>query len=318
MSFTWPIVLVALVLVPLLIWWYRAEQRRRSRAAAAFVTQTLRPSVAPRGPRWRRHAPMAVFLLALAALIAAAARPQRSVAVPVSDGAVMLVNDVSSSMAATDVKPSRLVAAERAAAVFIDQVPSSIRVGLLVFNEKPRLLQTPVKDHSLARDALAQLQARGHTAVGDALNASLRSVLGLRAPNGKRVPSAIVLLSDGNSTSGADPVAVARQAAGAHVPVYTVALGTQNGTIKVRHGSRIVSVPVPLEAGELAQIAQASKGKAFTAADAGGLRTVYAHLATQLGHKTVKDEITATFAGAGLVLLLIGGALSLRWFGRLI
>lgn len=318
MSFTWPIVLVALVLVPLLIWWYRAEQRRRLRAAAAFVTKPLRPSVAPRGPRWRRHAPMLAFLLALAVLIAAAARPQRSVAVPVSDGAVMLVNDISSSMAAADVAPSRLGAAERAAKLFLRRVPSSVRVGLLVFNQKPRLLQTPVKDHSLAAAALAQLQTGGHTAVGDAITASLRSLQSLRAPNGKHIPGAIVLLSDGNSTTGANPVTVARQAGAAHVPIYTVALGTQHGTIKVRHGSRTVNVPVPLEPGELTQIAQVSKGKVFTAADASGLRTVYAHLATQLGHKTSKQEITASFAGAGLVLLLIGGALSLRWFGRLI
>jgi len=317
-SFAWPAALVALVALPMLIWWYRAEQRRRRRATAAFVTEPLRPSVAPRGPRWRRHAPMVACVLALAVLIAAAARPQRSVAVPVSDGAVMLVNDISSSMASSDVAPSRLRAAERAATVFLDKVPSSIRVGLLVFNEKPRLLQTPVKDHSLARDALTQLQAGGHTAVGDAVNASVRVLSGLRAAGGKRIPGAVVLLSDGNSTTGASPQAAARQAAALHIPIYTVALGTQHGTIKVRHGARTVTVPVPLEAGELGQVASLSQGRAFTAADAGGLSAVYGHLATKLGHKTVKDEITASFAGAGLVLLLIGSALSLRWFGRLI
>lgn len=314
MSFAWPLALLALVLVPLLVWWYRAEQRRRARAAAAFVTEPLKPSVAPRGPRWRRHLPMTAFLLALAVLIAAAARPQRSKAVPTTDGAVMLVNDVSSSMAAKDIAPSRLGAAERAASVFLRQVPSSIRVGLLVFNQKPRLLQTPVKDHSLAASALTELRADGHTAVGDAINASVRVLQQLRASGGKRPPGAIVLLSDGNSTTGANPLTAARQAAALHIPIYTVALGTKHGTIKVRNRA----VPVPLEAGELAQIASLSKGRAFTAADAGGLRTVYAHLAAKLGHKTVKDEITASFAGVGLVLLLVGSALSLRWFGRLI
>jgi len=318
-TFTWPAVLAALLVVPPIIWWYRAEQRRRTRAAAAFVTEPLKPSVAPSGPRWRRHAPMLAFLLALAVLIAAAARPQRSIAVPVSDGAVMLVNDVSSSMASDDVRPSRLGAAEHAATVFLNKVPSSIRVGLLVFNQKPRLLQTPVKDHSLARDALTQLQKpQGHTAVGDAINASLRVLGSLMGPGGKRLPGAIVLLSDGNSTTGADPLQTARLAAAQHIPIYTIALGTVHGTINVRHGARIVSVPVPLEAGELGQIATLSKGRTFTAADSGQLSTVYAHLATKLGHKTVKDEITASFAGAGLVLLLIGGALSLRWFGRFI
>jgi Ca-activated chloride channel homolog len=317
-SFAWPLALLALLVVPVLVWWYRAEQRRRARAATAFVTAPLKPSVAPSGPRWRRHAPMIVFGLAIAVLIAAAARPQRSVAVPISDSAVMLVTDVSSSMAATDVSPSRLGAAERAAQVFLGRVPSSVRVGLIVFNQTPQLLQTPVTDHSLARSALTQLRAYGHTAVGDAINAAARVLSGLRSPGGKRPPSAIVLLSDGTSTNGVDPLAAARQAGAQHIPVYTVAVGTQHGTIAVRHGARTVTVPVPLSAGELAQIAGLSKGRAFTAGDASGLSAVYSHLAAQLGHKHVKQEITASFAGVALALLLVGSVLSLRWFGRLI
>lgn len=318
MSFAWPLALIGMLAVPLLIRWYLGQQRRRVRAATAFVTAPLRPSVAPAGPGWRRHAPMIAFLTAVAALIFAAARPQRSVAVPVTDGAVMLVDDVSSSMAATDVKPSRLGAAGHSAEVFLAHTPSSTRVGLLVFNQTPQLLQSPTTDHASVSGAFAGLHANGHTAIGDALSAALRELTRLRGANGKRPPSAIVLLSDGTSTNGADPIAVARKAGADGIPVYTVAVGTQHGTIRVRRGTHTVTVPVPLSAGELAQIASVSKGRAFTAANASGLSTVYARLAAQLGHKHVKHEMTASVAGAGLVLLLIGSTLSLGWFGRLV
>jgi Ca-activated chloride channel homolog len=318
MSFAAPLVLLGLLVVPLLIRWYAAEQRRRLRAASAFVTAPLRESVVPRGPRWRRHVPMLVFLLAVVALIAAAARPQQSKAVPVKDGAVMLVDDISSSMAARDVSPSRLGAAQHAADEFLSSVPSEIRVGLMVFNERPRLLQSPTTDRSLTRSALTQLQASGHTAVGDAINAALHALTQLRSASGKHVPGAIVVLSDGTSTTGASPLGAARASAAAGVPVYTVAVGTSRGTISVRHGARTITVPAPLSGGELAQIAALGKGRAFTAADAGQLSSVYAHLAKSLGHKKVNEEVTAGFAGAGLVLLLVGSAVSLRWFGRLI
>jgi len=318
MSFAAPLVLLALLAIPLVLRWYLGQQRLRGRAAAAFVAEPLIASVAPASPGWRRHAPMLAFVLALAVLIVAAARPQRSVAVPVTDGAVMLVDDISSSMAATDVAPSRLAAAERAAGKFLPSVPAAIRVGVIEFNEKPILLQSPTTDHSLARSALGHLHAGGHTAIGDAINRATGVLTSLRTPSGKRPPGAIVLLSDGTSTTGADPLAAARQAASQHIPIYTVALGTQRGTISVRHGAKTVTVPVPLSAQELGQIASLSGGREFTVADAGGLSTVYAHLAAQLGHKQVKREISASFAGGGLVLLLLGSALSLRWFGRLV
>ncbi len=318
MSFAAPLVLIALVGIPLLLGWYAGLQRRRVKGAEAFVTKPLTPSVAPERPRWRRHAPMVVFALALIALIAAAARPQRSVAVPATDGAVMLANDVSSSMASTDVPPSRLVAATRAAQRFTRSVPRAVRVGLLQFNQKPAVLQTPSTDHSPTIQALSQLRPGGHTAIGDAINSAVSVLSRLRSPGGKRIPGAIVLLSDGSSTNGADPLQAARQAARAHIPVYTVALGTAHGTITVRHGSRRTSVPVPLAPSELQQIGRLSGGQAFTAQGVSGLGAVYAHLATRIGHKQVKQQITASFAGAGLVLVLLGAGLSLRWFGRLI
>jgi Ca-activated chloride channel family protein len=318
MSFATPLVLLGLLAIPVLVYLYLVAQRRRAAVARAFVTKPLAPSVAPHRPRWRRHVPMIAIAVALAILVVAAARPQRSSAVPVTDGAVMLVNDVSSSMASTDVTPSRLVAAERAASRFLTAVPAHVRVGLLEFNEKPIMLQSPTTDHALTQSALKQLRAGGHTAIGDAINTAVRSLLSLRGQNGKRPPAAIVLLSDGTSTNGADPIAAAKQAAAQHIPVYTVALGTSHGTITVTHGTRTETVPVPLDPQELEQIASVSGARSFTAGDTNQLKAVYVHLAAQLGHKQVKHEITASFAGGGLVLLLVGSVLSLFWFGRLV
>lgn len=314
MSFAAPLVLLGLVAIPLLVGWYGRLHRRRVQVADAFVAAPLRASVAPQGPRWRRHVPMLAFVLAIAILIVAAARPQRSVAVPVTDGAVMLVDDVSSSMASTDVAPSRLGASERAAQRFLSDVPSTLRVGLMTFSASPLVLQSPTTNHTTVSSALSSLRAGGHTAIGDAINRAVQVLTSLRGPNGKRVPSAIVLLSDGTSTQGADPLTAARQAGAQHIPVYTIALGTQRGTIKV--GRR--SVPVPLSGQQLAQIASLSGGRSYTIGDAGKLTAVYSHLAAQFGHKSVRHEVTASFAAVGLGLVLIGGVLSIGWFGRLV
>jgi Ca-activated chloride channel family protein len=317
-SFASPLILIALVAIPLLVRWYTSQQRRRAQVAQAFVAPALTPSVAPRRPGWRRHVPMLAFAVAVAALIVAAARPQRSVAVPITNGAVMLANDVSSSMLSTDVSPTRLEAAKRADKRFLASSPSSVEIGLLEFARTPIVLQSPSTDHSLAQAALAQFRVRGGTAIGDAIVTSLHVLATLPTKGGKRPPGAIVLLSDGTSNVGSDPLAAARAAAAQHVPVYTIALGTPNGTIAVRRGSQTVMAPDPPDPRELAQIASISGGRSFTVADSAALRTVYSHLAAQLGRKQVKHELTASLAGGGLVLLLIGSGLSLHWFGRLV
>jgi Ca-activated chloride channel homolog len=318
MSFAAPLVLVALLVLPVLINLYLVYQRARRNAASAFVTPALADSVAPTRPGWRRHVPMALFALALAVLIVAAARPQKSVAVPVNNAAAVLANDVSSSMAATDVAPDRLRAAERAGTRFLGSVPSTARVGLLQFNERATVLQSPTTDRDLVRSALSQLRAGGHTAIGDGIQTALHMLSSLPKQNGKAPPGAIVLLSDGTSTNGADPLAAARRARAQHVPIYTVVLGTDNGTIKVRRNGHVVNERVPPSPQQLAAVARLSGGQAFTVADSDRLNQVYAHLGAQLSHKHVKHEITASFAGGGLVLLLLGSALSLGWFGRLV
>jgi Ca-activated chloride channel family protein len=318
MSFLDPLILVSLAAIPLLLIWYVRQQRRRQEAASAFVTPALTASVAPRRPRWRRHIPMLAFAVALTVLIAAAARPQRTVAVTVGSASIMLANDTSGSMAATDVTPTRLAAEQRATNRFLASVPSTVRVGLLEFNSTVALLQSPTDDRALVRSAVAQLRVTGGTAIGDAIRRSLSTLAKLPKVNGKQPPAAIVLISDGASDVGSDPLTAAQQAASQHIPVYTVVLGTAHGTVTVKRGTRSVAVPVPPDPQQLAEIARISHGQAFTATDAQGLNAVYEHLGAQLSHKKVKHEMTASFAGGGLLLLLLGSVISLTWFGRLV
>jgi Ca-activated chloride channel family protein len=262
---------------------------------------------------------MLAFVLAVAVLIVAAARPQRSVAKATTSGAVMLADDISSSMQATDVAPSRLRAAQRAAKRFLSEVPSAVQVGLLEFTWSPTVLQSPTSDHALTEAALAQVpRTSGGTAVGEAILTGARALRSLPRIGGKLPPGAIVLISDGASNVGVSPLTVARQAAAWHIPIYTVSVGTPRGTIQVKRGSQTVTAPVPVDRGQLAEIARLSGGRSFTATDAAGVSAAYEHLAARLGTKRVKEEITASFAGLGLVLLLLGSVLTLRWFGRLV
>lgn len=319
MSFHSPWVLIALAAIPALVAWYLLEQRGRRRAAAAFVTSPLMPSVAPRRPRWRRHVPMLAFLLAIALLILAAARPQRSVAVPVGNATIVLATDVSSSMAATDVSPSRLGAALSAAKTFVRHVPGTVKIGALEFARHVTVLQTPTADHASVIDALnTKVRTSGGTAIGDALKTAQTLITTLPAVNGKKPPGAILLLSDGYSNVGSDPLAVARQAKAAHIPIYTVELGTTHGTIVGRLNGKTTTIPVPISPAQLRQIASISGGESFTVTDAGQLKQIYTKLGNRLSHRQAKHEITEGFAGGGLALLLIGGVLSLLWFGRLI
>ena len=320
MSFSSPVVLVGLVAVPVLVVWYIGQQRRRRGVAAAFASPLMTESVTPRRPGWRRHAPMLVFAIAIALLIAAAARPQRTVAVPVNSAAIMLANDISSSMSATDVKPSRLGAAQKAASKFVSEVPGGAQVGLVQFARRPVLVQSPTTNHALALGAIAGLRpGGGGTAIGEAIDMAVHTLTTLPRKGGRRPPGAIVLLSDGSSNVGPGPLDAARRAKADHIPIFTISLGTANGTIPIKkRNGQTVNAPVPVSSQELADIAQASGGKAYTAANSAKASAIYQHLAVQLGHKKVQREMTADVAGGGLVLLLVGGALTLMWFGRIV
>jgi len=191
-------------------------------------------------------------------------------------------------------------------------VPAKVRVGGVVFDHRTQAIQDPTTDRAALRDALRDaMKPSGGTATGDALAAALAMLEAQRGAGAKRPPGAIVLLSDGESTSGRDPVAAAEEARRAGVPVYTVALGTPQGTLP--DGQR-----VPPDTASLRAIAERSGGEAFTAQDADGLTAVYERLGSQVAMRQEPREITAAFAGGAIVLLLAGGGLSLRWFRRLI
>jgi len=320
-SFAAPFVLVALVAIPVLIVLYGGVQRDRRRAASAFAAPALSASVLPRRPGWRRHAPMLVVLIAVAVLVVAAAKPQRSIAVPVERASIMLVTDVSGSMQATDVKPTRLEAARAAARRFVRAVPKGVNVGVMALSSKPRVLASPTRDRDAVNAALDQLTPRGGTGTGEAIQAATRILNRAPGVGAKRPPAAIVLISDGSSTGDIDPVAAAQAARKLRIPIYTVALGTAQGTITVpRPGGAggTETRRVPPDPQSLSEIAKASGGKTYTAADADKLKDVYERLGSLLGTKKEKREITAGFAGGGLALVLLGAAMSLRWFGRLI
>ena len=313
MSFERPLLLLGLLAIPVLVWWYLRAHRGRQ----PFANPALVPSVAPRRPGLRRHWPMALYALGLAALILAVAKPQRAVSVPIDRASVLLVTDRSGSMQAADVQPSRLVAAKRAADEFVDSVPDRVRVGIVAFNQLAEVGQLPTTDRQAVRDAIASITPAGGTATGDALTTALR-VLRPNPQDRRPPPAAIVLLSDGKSVRGRDPVEAAREARQLRVPVYTVALGTENGTIRVREsggGVRIERVPPDIET--LRRIADASGGEAFAVEDAERLEAVYQRLGSQISTKKEKREVTTAFAGGALLLVLGGGALSLLWFGRL-
>jgi Ca-activated chloride channel homolog len=311
-SFQTPLLLLGLLLLPLGFVAYALGERRRRRTAAVWAAPATAASVAPRRPGWRRHAPLALCALAIAGLITALARPQVSVAVPSEQASIVLAMDHSGSMQATDVAPSRLVAAREAGEAFLASVPAKVRVGGLVFDHRTEVVQDPTTDRAALRAGLRDAMVpSGGTATGDALQSALDMLAAQQGEGAKRPPGAIVLLSDGESTSGRDPVAVAEEAARQGVPVYTVALGTPEGTLPD-------GKPVPPDAASLQAIAETSGGEAFTAQDASGLSAVYERLGSQVAMREEPREITGAFAGGAMALLLLGGGLSLRWFRRLI
>jgi Ca-activated chloride channel homolog len=314
-SFATPTWLLALALVPLALLAYQASRRRGSRYAVRYTAVPALKLAAGAVPAWRRHLPAALALAALAALVLALAKPQKTVAVPVERASIMLVTDHSRSMSATDVEPDRLSAAQRAARTFLNTLPSQVRVGAVAFSDTPDAVQAPSSDHDDARRIVDGQVADGATATGAALEVAIDALKNDKQ-NGKRPPSAIVLLSDGKTTVPPDPVPVARTAGQLKIPIYTVALGTRDATVPNPNpfGTPLLVAPDPET---LRQIAQVSGGKAFTAEDSDSLKSIYKTLGSQLGTKTQKKQITAAFAIGGLVLLLGAAVSSLRWAGRL-
>ena len=316
MNFGSPAVLLSLFAIPVIIGIYALAQRRRRRYVVRFTAVPVLAGVMAAGgvSRWRRHLPAALLLAALAALLVALAKPQTTVAVPVEKASVMLVTDQSGSMRADDVAPSRLAAAQQAARDFLDKVPKELQVGAVSFSDVPQSVSPPTTDRDDVRSLIDGLVADGGTAAGDALQSALDALDDAGVGGKGRPPAAIILLSDGATTTGADPVEVAREAGKRDIPIYTVALGTPDGTVPGGFGG---SIPVPPDPETLREISKASGGTAYTANDADQLSGVYENLGSRLGTKKEEREITAVFAGGGLILLLGAAFAGLRTTGRL-
>ena len=318
MSFAAPLFLVGLILVPLGVLAYAQHTRRREAQASRWADPRLMPAVAPVRPGYRRHVPAALYAVALTALLVGLARPERTVAVPVEQATVMLTIDVSGSMLARDVRPNRLIVARDAGDRLIARLPRRIRAGLVVYNQNAQLVQPPTNEHERVREAVRGLASSGSTATGDGITASLNAIRAGVRPGQERPPAAILLLSDGKSVRGRDELDAAREARRQKVPIYTIGLGTADGTIDVpREGGGTRQEPVPPDFEALRQIAEITGGRTFQATAESELDAIFKRLGSQVAVKDEKQEVTAAFAGGALVLVLGAAMLSLRWFGRL-
>jgi Ca-activated chloride channel family protein len=318
MSFDWPLALLALLAVPLLVGLYVFRERRRTAFAAGFASPALLPSVIDRAPGLRRHVPLILLLLGFAAIVLGVARPHATVSVKREEATVVLTVDVSRSMKAKDVQPTRLGAARNAAKAFAEKVPEKFRIGVVSFATRAVVGLPPTEDRELVDDALDALAPGEGTAIGDAVALSTRLGQAQRTSDGTAPPRSVLLISDGARDGGAtDPQAAARRAKQLKVPIYTVLVGTPNGVVEetLTGGFRqIIRVPPAPET--LQQIAKLSGGDFFTATDAEGLERVYKELGSRLGKRKESREVGDYFAGGAAAFLIAGGALSALWFRR--
>ncbi len=314
---------LVLLLAPIaLLVAYVLVQRRRHTQVVRFTSVDLLDSVAPRRSGWQRHVPAAGALLSLVVLTLAFAQPVMALPTPRDKATILLALDTSASMAATDVAPNRLAAAEEQARGFVRDLPDGVQVGLVTFDTSARLLVPPTDDHARVIDALTSLDVGPGTATADGIRASLAAVEGARTTDsGAKAQSAIVLMSDGTPTvapDGEDPVQAANDAAAeakqAGVPVDTIAFGTAFGTVNVQGQD----VPVPTDVEAMAAIARLSGGRSFTAETAGQLADSYAKIGSTVAYEVKTQEVTAYFAGVALLLAVAAAAGGLVWNQRLV
>lgn len=324
MSFREPLFLLAILAVPLLGLLYWTMQGQRQAEGRRFADPALLPNLVTGQPGWRRHVPVLLLLAAIASLSVAIARPERTVSKPKRQATVMLVTDVSASMNATDVRPNRLAAAQAAARRFAKQVPETFGIGFVAFNASAELRLPPTTDRPRLEAVVEGLRAEGGTAMGDGIQTAVQAIRQRQREqqqgfaSAQPTPSAIILLSDGaNSAGAAEPRAAAEEARRLNVPIYAIALGTEQGTITLTNPLGIdQTVAVPPDSETLRDIADITRGRFFDAADSDQLDRVYQALGSRIGFERVPQEITVLFVGLGVVLLLVGGGLGVRWFGR--
>ncbi len=334
MTFIWPVMLVLLVLVPLSIVLYIMLQRRRQRLAARYSRLGFVQGAMGRGPGMQRHIPPALFLTGFTILMVALARPQTVVSLPKQEGTVILAFDDSGSMAADDLKPTRMEAAKTAARDFVQRQPLSVQIGVVAFSDSGFTVQVPTNDKDAILAAINRLTPQRGTSLANGILTSLNAIAvgagqaphlysnltptptptPTPVPKGTYASAVIVLLTDGENNESPDPLAAAQAAADRGVRIYTVGIGSAAGT--TLHVNGFV-VHTQLDEAMLQQIAQLTDGTYYNAENAQDLRKIYDNLNPQLVIKPEKTEVTSIFAGASILALLIGGVFSLLWFSRL-
>ena len=351
MTFLWPELLWLLLLVPLLVAGYFLVLRRKKRQALRYASLGMVREALGARQRFRQHVPPLLFLLALMILVVAIARPSASLTLPSQHETIILAMDVSGSMRAADVEPNRIGAAKAAARAFVEAQPSSARIGVVSFAATASVVQPPTRNREDILAAIDRFQLQRGTAVGSGILVSLKTIFpdvefDLRASNprdnsrgtpldkagtsdknaagktaAKTVPpgsytsAAIILLSDGQTTTGPNPIEAARMAADRGVRVYTVGIGTPNGEIL---GAEGWSMRVRLDEEALKNIADITHAEYFYASNAPDLKKVYESLNSRLTLETKQTEITALVAAAAAILSLVSALLSLLWFNRIL
>jgi len=309
--------LALLALVAALAGVYVWMQGRRRHPAVRFTNVALLAEVAPARPGWRRHLPAAAVGLALAALVVAIAEPVHAVRVPKEAATLMVVIDVSASMDATDVAPTRLQAAITAGKAFVDDLPPQIRVGLISFSRSAQVIASPTLDHQAVVDGIDRLVLGTGTATGDAIYAALDALAAADDTTGgaptTQGGSAIVLLSDGVPTVGRPWQGAAQAAADQGVPISTIAFGTADGTVTIQ--GRELSVPA--DPATMAAIAEVTHGRSFQAASEKALRAIYQHIGTRVGFETEQRDASGPVLTLAVLALLAATTMALVWNGRL-
>jgi Ca-activated chloride channel family protein len=351
MSFLWPDFLWLLALVPVLVGLYVLVLRRKKKMALRYASLSMVRDAIGVGQRLRRHIPPLLFLVGLTVMVIAMARPTAIVTLPTQHETIILAMDVSGSMRAVDVQPTRLAAAQEAARAFINDQPRNVRIGIVSFAGTAAVVQAPTENREDLLAAIDRFQLQRATAIGSGILVSLKAIFpdvefDLRASNprvaahdtGKGMPidrskgtppkdgekraepgsyqsAAIILLTDGQTTTGPDPIEAARIAADRGVRVYTVGVGTVQGEIIGWEGW---SMRVRLDEETLKTIANITRGDYFYAGTATDLKKIYQGMNSKMVLQKQQTEITALFVAAAAVLVLLGAGLSLAWFNRLL
>jgi Ca-activated chloride channel family protein len=342
MSFIWPRMLWLLLLLPLLVLLYAWLLRRRRRTTVRLASLAVAKAALGKGPSWRRHVPPALLLLALASLLVATARPMAVIRLPVAERTIVLAMDVSGSMRAEDVKPNRLVASQEAAKAFLQELPREVRIGVVSFAGTAAVVQAPTTSRDDVVAAIDRFQLQRGTAIGSGIVLSLatlfpdagidlQQITGQRAmpaalgdkkeekkftpvPAGSYNSAAVILLTDGQRTTGPDPLEAAKMAVERGIRVYTVGIGTKEGEIIGFEGW---SMRVRLDEETLKNISLMTHGEYFYAGTAADLKKVYESLSARLVVERKETEVTALFAALGALLAVLAAGLSLWWFGRI-